>query len=130
MALKSNAKRKSARGKKDRPEFWITDWVVDQASTPRRVSISVFVVQESDDGTSRSTAQRFLLRCERPVELINELKEMLDDSAAIQRIEEHAATDSFTFNVRPALASVRNDTGDNDLPSSHFDLGAYGLLGN
>jgi hypothetical protein len=130
MALGSNAKRKSARGEKDSRKLWIAEWTIEQATTPGHVVISFVVSQESDIGASRSTSRRFLLRCERAVDLVNELKEVLEVSGAFERLEEQAASAGLTFTAQPGLTSVRTSVDDSEPLSNHFALGAYGLVGN
>jgi hypothetical protein len=130
MAAGSNVKRKSARSKKDSPKLCIAEWVFEQASMPGYVSFSFIVTQEAGGGAASPTPRRFLLRCERASELIKELQTVLEDSAAIQCLEEQAARGNAAFAAQPGLKLVRAGIDDTELSPNHFDLGAYGLVGN
>ena len=88
------------------------------------------VTQEADNGAAPSTPRRFLVRCERAVEMIKELQAVLEDSAAIQCLEEQAARGNAAFAAQPGLKLVRAGIDDTELASNHLDLGAYGLVGN
>ena len=130
MPAGSNVKRKSARRKKDSPKLWISEWVCEQASTPGYVVFSFIVTQNADGGAAPSTSRRFLLRCERAAEMIRELQAVLEDSAAIQRLEEQAARGGAAFAAQPGLKLVRAGIDDTEAQPNHFELGAYGLVGN
>ncbi|MFL9922588.1 hypothetical protein PQR75_46740 [Paraburkholderia fungorum] len=126
MTSESNAKRKTAGDKKEVAKLWIAEWAIEPATTPGHVSVCFVVTKESGEGASRSATRRFLLRCERAEELVNELKEVLEDAAAIQCLEGQAGSSMAQLNLTggPVGAS------DTEPLSNHFDLGAYGLVGN
>jgi hypothetical protein len=130
MALASNAKKKSARGKKDDPKFRIAEWIIEPSTTPGEVHLSFVAVKESDTEMSRSTTQRFLLRRERAEELVKELKEVLEDFAATRRLEEQAASSARVPGAQTGAMPGRSMADDTDMLSNHFALGAYGLVGN
>ena len=130
MALASNAKRKSARGKKDDPKLWIADWVVEPSTTPGEVHLSFVALKDSDADTNRLTTQRFVLRCEHAEELVKDLKEALEDFAATQRLEQQAASSARLPGAQTGATPVRSMADDTDMLSNHFALGAYGLVGN
>jgi hypothetical protein len=126
----SNEKRKLTRGRKDGPKLSITEWTIGQATTPGHVSVSFVAFRDSVDGARRPVTRCFLLRCERVAELINELKEALENSAATERLAEQAQAVSKAPNALPELASTHAGVDDTELFSNHLDLGAYGLVGN
>lgn len=130
MATGSNAKQKSSRGKIANPRFRIADWTVQQATTPGDVSLSLVSAPASADGASRPTTRRFLLRCERAAELVNQLKAVLDESAASQRLEGEATCPGSAFTAQPDSISMHANVDDTDVILNHLDLGAYGLVGN
>ena len=120
MTIRSSTKRKPAHGKKSGPHQTVVEWTVEQASTPHHVSVSFIVRSESADATARSTTRRFLLPSESAAELIDELKEVLEDCAAVECL----GGDAPNGYIR------QNDAEDVDPMSNHFALGAYGLVGN
>jgi hypothetical protein len=125
-----NEKRKLTRGRKDGAKLSITEWAIEQATTPGHVSVSFVAFRDSADGTRRPVTRSFLLRCERVAELINELKEALEDSVATERLSEQAEAANKALIGQPALASVHGAVDDTESLSTHLDLGAYGLVGN
>jgi hypothetical protein len=130
MALASNAKRKSARGKKDDPTLWIADWIIEPCATPGEVHLSFVAGKDSDADTHRLTTQRFLLRCERAEELVKELKEVLEGLTATRRLEGQSAPSARVPGAQSGAMPVRSTADDTDMLSNHFALGAYGLVGN
>jgi hypothetical protein len=130
MRPASNEKRKLTHGRKDGPKLSITEWTIGQATTPGHVTLSFVAFRDSADGTRRPITRCFLLRCERVAELINELKEALDDSAAIERLAEQAEAMSNAPTAQPELAAMHAGVNDTEPFSNHLDLGAYGLVGN
>ena len=123
-----NTKRKSAHCNKDGPR--IAEWTIEQATAPGHVRVSFVVIQELDDGSSRPLNRHFLLRCERATELINALKEALEESSTIEVLEAQAAVAGRTRPAKPSVTAARAEVDDAELPSNHFALGAYGLVGN
>jgi hypothetical protein len=128
MTSESNDKRKSERGKKPEPKFVITEWAVEEAATPHHVSVSFVTHQESINGVSRNTTRRFRLRREQAAALIDELRGVLDESAAFPCDEQSTAT---VLPFSSTRLTDRNNEQDFESLSNPFALGAgYGLLGN
>jgi hypothetical protein len=125
-----NEKRKLTRGRKDGTKLSITEWAIEQATTPGHVSVSFVAFRDSADGTRRPVTRSFLLRCEKVAELINELKEALEDTVATERLSEQAEAANQALSARPELASAHGGVDDTESLSTHLDLGAYGLVGN
>jgi len=123
-----STKRKSTHGNKDGPR--IAEWTIEQATAPGHVRVSFVVMQGLDDGASRPTTRHFLLRCERATELINALKEALEESTTIQGLEAQAAAAGLTRPAKSGLAAAGAEASDAEAESNHFALGAYGLVGN
>jgi hypothetical protein len=131
MASGSNTKKNSPRGSKGDPKLLITEWVIKPAATPRHVQVAFVVQQESDDGMYRAFTRRFLLQCENATELLRELKELLDDTAATQYLEEQGTSKVVALSSPLQRASARSNVSDADPLSEPFGLGAaYGLVGN
>jgi len=129
MTSDSNAKRKAERARKPDPKFVITEWAIENAATPHHVSVSFVTYQESIDGSGRPTTRRFRLRREQVAALVDEFRNLLDESEGVQCCEEQGTATVL------ALPSVRHTEVsrelDFDSASSPFALGAgYGLLGN
>lgn len=97
---------------------------------PGHMNVCLVAVHESTDGASRSTTRCFLLHCERAAELIDALKEALEDATALQGLEEHAALAPAAPAVSASSVSMLAGVDDSEILSNHFDLGAYGLVGN
>jgi hypothetical protein len=125
-----NEKRKLTRGRKDSPRLSITEWIIEQATAPGHVSVSFVAFRDSADGTRRPVTRSFLLRCEKVAELINELKEALEDSVATERLSEQAGAPNRAPIAQVELASMHAGVDDTESLSTHLDLGAYGLVGN
>ena len=123
-----NTKRKSAHCNKDGPR--IAEWTIEQATAPGHVRVSFVVMQGLDDGASRPTTRHFLLRCERATELIDALKEALEESTTIQGLEAQAAAAGLTRSARSGVPTAGVEADDAEVESNHFALGAYGLVGN
>jgi hypothetical protein len=131
MASGSSTKKNSPRGSKGDPKLLITEWVIKPAATPRHVLVAFVVQQESDDGMDRAFTRRFLLPCENAAVLLREMKELLDDTAATQYLEEQGASKVVALNSPSQRENVRSDEPDADPLSEPFGLGAaYGLVGN
>ena len=130
MALASSAKKKTTRGKKDDPKLWITEWTVEPSTTPGEVHLSFAALKDADADTNRLTTQRFVLRCEHAEDLVKDLKDVLEDFAATQRLEQQAASSARLPGAHTGAMPVRSTADDTDMLSDHFALGAYGLVGN
>jgi hypothetical protein len=130
MQPSSNEKRKLIRVRKDGPRLSIADWAIEQATTSGHVSLSFVAFRDAADGTRRPVTRSFLLRCEKLAELINELKDALEDSVATERLSEQAEAENKTLIAQPEMASVHAGVDDAESLSTHLDLGAYGLVGN
>jgi hypothetical protein len=130
MQSASNEKRKLTGGRKDGPKLSIAEWTVEQATTHGHVSVSFIAFRDSADGTRRPVTRSFLLRCEKVAELINELKEALEDSTASEHLAEQAQAVSQALTAQPESSSTRTGVDDTESVSGHLDLGAYGLVGN
>lgn len=128
MTLQSKIKEKMAR-KRRSPRRWIVDWIVEPTSAPGHMILTLCVANESDDSVSSSTTRHYLMQQERIVELIRELAGTLEHSRASRALEAQATTVSSQLSVEQTAGA---DTAEKDLPelSSHFSLGAYGLVGN
>jgi hypothetical protein len=128
MTIGSSTKKKPAHGKKSGPHQLVAEWTIEQASTPHHVSVSFTVRSESADATARSTTRRFLLPSDSAAELIDELKEVLEDSAAIESL----GSDASALDASEVSGGYirQNEADDVDPMSNHFALGAYGLVGN
>jgi len=128
MTSESKAKSKSERGKKSEPKFVITEWAVEEAATPHHVSVSIVAHQESIDGVSRNTTRRFRLRREHAAALVDELKDLLAESAGIPCDEQGPA---FVLPFSSVRSSEMSSSQDFEALSNPFALSAgYGLLGN
>jgi hypothetical protein len=127
MTIGSSAKRKPARPRKQASQL-VAEWTIEQAATPRHVSVSFVVRTESDDAAARCTTRRFLLPSESAAELVDELKEVLEYSAAVDSL----ANENSTNPVEDAQATYPgpNNSDDAEPMLNHFALGAYGLVGN
>ena len=127
MTIGLGTKRNPARAKKSSSHQSVSGWTIEQAAMPRHVSVS-FVVQASGD-TARRTTRRFVLPRESAAQLAGELREALENWAAVESIggEMPAApgVDEAT-----AGAAKQTDADDVDPMLNHFALGAYGLVGN
>lgn len=130
MAPGSNEKRKLTRGRKGSPKLSITEWTIGQATTLGHVSVSFVAFRDSDDVTPRPVTRCFLLRHEKLAQLIDELKEALDDSAATERLAEQQDAASVALTAESESASMYADTEDTEASSNHLSLGVYGLVGN
>jgi hypothetical protein len=128
MTIGSSTKRKPARGKKSGPHQMVAEWTIEPATTPRHVSVSFVVRPESGDETARCMTRRFLLPSDRAAELIDELKEVLEDCAAIESLDGEAS--AHAADEASAGYARQHDADDVDPMSNHFALGAYGLVGN
>lgn len=129
--MTSESTTKPVREKKVIAERWITEWTIEQATTLGHVSVGFVVTKESHEGARRSVTPHFLLRVDRAVELMNELKNVLEDAEAIRCLEELAASPVLTSNPQPvAISSSGGESDDSERLASHFELGAYGLVGN
>lgn len=128
MTIGSSTKRKPARGKKSGPQHLVAEWTIEQASTPRHVSVSFVIRSESGDADARSTTRRFLLPSESAAELLDELKEVLEDCAAFESLG--GETSAQAADEASGGYARQNDGDDVDPMSNHFALGAYGLVGN
>lgn len=128
MTIGSSSKRKPARAKKPGSQLLVAEWTIEQAATPRHVSVSFVVRPDSDSATARSTTRRFLLPSDRAAELLDELKEVLEDCGAVEslggELAPHSPDDGNGAYAR------QGDSDDVDPMSNHFALGAYGLVGN
>jgi hypothetical protein len=129
MTPESNGKEKTAR-KRYGPRRWIVDWTIESASVPGHVSLSLFVANESDDSVCSSTARHYLMQQERIVDLIRELTGTLEHSDASRALEEQALAAGSQVSVKQASGPDAAEKDRLDLLSSHFCLGAYGLVGN
>jgi hypothetical protein len=130
MTPDSKRKEKAARGKKDDLRRWIVDWTIEPTITPGYVSLSLFVAGASDDSVCSSTTRRYLLRQDRIVELIRELTGTLEHSDASMLLEGQALAVEPDLSTAPGSAADMAEERQQDLLSSHFSLGAYGLVGN
>jgi hypothetical protein len=128
MTPPSDRKEKLAR-KRYGPRRWIVDWTIEPTSVPGHVSLSLFVTGESDDSVCSSTTRHYLIQQERIADLIRELAGTLEHSHASRTLEEQVAMVSSQVSVEQ---TARADAAEKDLLelSSHFSLGAYGLVGN
>src|SRR4051794_25315568 len=90
--MTSESTTKPVPEKKLIAERWIMEWAVEQATTPGHVSVGFVVTKESHEGARRSVTPHFLLRVDRAEELMNELKDVLEDAAAIRCLEELPAS--------------------------------------
>lgn len=130
MQPASNAKSNLTQGRKGGAKLSITEWTIEQSTRSGHVSVSFVAFRDSADGTQRPVTRSFLLRCEKVAELINELREALEDSEATERLSEQAEAAKQGLIARPELASGYAGGDDTESLSTHLDLGAYGLVGN
>lgn len=128
MTIESSTKRRPAQGKKSGSLPLVAEWSIEQASTPRHVSVSFVIRSEAHNATARSMTRRFLLPSESAVELIEELKEVLEAGAAFESLGGDRAEERE--GEPPGGYANQNDADDVDPISNHFALGAYGLVGN
>jgi hypothetical protein len=130
MSAGSNAKSKSARGKKAGSKLWIAEWTIEQTTMPDHVNVSFGLLSESEVGTTHSTTRRFLLHRDQAFRLIGELKEALTDVASVEYVKKQ--TRSFNVKVITQPGSDPSQAGVDDAEplSDHFALGIYGLVGN
>lgn len=128
MTLQSKRKEKSAR-KRYSAQRWIVDWCIEPATIPGHVGLSLFVAGKSDDCVCASATRHYVLQQDRIVDLIHELTDTLEHSNASRALEEQGLSISSRL---PAEQPCNPDAIDKDSPelSSHFLLGAYGLVGN
>jgi hypothetical protein len=128
MAPHSKTKEKTAR-KRYGQQRWIVDWTIEPASVPGHVRLSLSVAGESADSACSSTTRHYLLQHERIVDLVRELTGTLEHSRASRALEERALA---AGSQDPADRASEPDAGEHDSSglSSHFLLGAYGLVGN
>jgi len=125
MAPQSNTKENTAR-KRCGPQRCIVDWTIAPASVPGHVRLSFSVADVPGDNVRSSTTRHYLLQCERIADLVRELTGTLEHSNASRLLQER---------VQEAGAqgpASEPDAGEHDSSglSSHFLLGAYGLVGN
>ncbi|MDH6147172.1 MULTISPECIES: hypothetical protein [Paraburkholderia] len=130
MTPESNRKGKAARGKKYSLRRWIVDWTIEPAAMPGYVNLSLLVASESDESVRSSTNRHYLMQQERIADLIRELTWTLEHSDASRALEEQALAEGPQVSAEPASGSGDVEKDQPDLLSSHFSLGAYGLVGN
>jgi hypothetical protein len=130
MTPDSKRKGKAASGRKDSLRRWIVDWTIEPTITSGYISLSLFVASASDDSVCSSTTRHYLLRQDRIVELIRELTGTLEHSNASQLLEGQALVADSDLSTEPGSAADTAEEDQPDLLSSHFSLGAYGLVGN
>ena len=130
MTPDSNRKGKAANGKKPGHRRWIVDWTIEAAGTSGHISLSLCVASAADDSVCSSTTQHYLLQQDRLFELIRELSGTLEHSNASRLLEEQARANGSAQSNEPPSTSEMAEKEQSDLMSSHFSLGAYGLVGN
>ena len=128
MKIEPSIKRKPAHGKKSGSQQLVAEWSIEQASTPRHVSVSFVIRPEAGNATARSTTRRFLLPSESATELVDQLKEVLEACAAFESPGGDGSVERE--GEAPGSYAMQNDADDVDPMSNHFALGAYGLVGN
>lgn len=128
MTPLSDRKEKTAR-RRYGPRRWIIDWTIEAASVPGHLSLSLCVAGEMGDSVCSSTTRHYLMQQDRIVDLIRELAGTLEHSNASRVLEEQALVVSSQVSTKFAADP---DTAEKDASelSSHFFLGAYGLVGN
>jgi len=128
MTSQLNRKAKAVR-KRYGPRRWIVDWTIEPASESSHVSLSLFVADEPDDSVGSPTTRHYVMQQERIVDLIRELTGALEHSHASRVLEQQALAAGSHGSAEHASKS---DAAEKDAPeaSSHFFLGAYGLVGN
>jgi hypothetical protein len=127
MTIGSSLNRKPAHAKRSASHQIVAEWTIEEASTPRHLSVS-FVVRSVSGDAVRSKTRRFLLAKESAAELIHELNEVLEVSAAVGSLADDAS--AFAADDEPTVFARQTDADDTDPMSNHFALGAYGLVGN
>ena len=130
MTPESNRKGKPASSKKYGRRRWIIDWTIEPATVSGYVSLSLFVAGASDDSVCSSTTRHYLMQQDRIVELIRELTGTLEHSDASRVLEEQALAADPRLSAKPDPVADTAEKDQPDLLSSHFSLGAYGLVGN
>jgi hypothetical protein len=128
MTSQLNRKAKAVR-KRYGPRRWIVDWTIEPASESSHVSLSLFVADESDDNVESSTTRHYVMQQERIVDLIRELTGALEHSHASRALEQQALAVGSQASAEHASKSDAAEKDATEL-SSHFFLGAYGLVGN
>ncbi|MEW9583187.1 hypothetical protein [Paraburkholderia sp. DGU8] len=93
------------------------------------MSLSLFVADEPDDSVGVTTTRHYVMQQERMVDLIRELTGALEHSHASRALEQQALA---AGSDGAAEHASKSDATEKDAPeaSSHFFLGAYGLVGN
>jgi hypothetical protein len=133
MTSQLNRKAKAVR-KRYGPRRWIVDWTIEPASESSHVSLSLFVADEPDDSVGVTTTRHYVMQPERMVDLIRELTGALEHSHASRALEQQALEQQAlgVSSHGSAEHDSKSDAAEKDAPeaSSHFFLGAYGLVGN
>jgi hypothetical protein len=96
---------------------------------PGHVRLSFSVAGQSGDSVRSSSTRHYLLQCERIVDLVRELTGTLEHSNASWVLEEHALEAGSQVLADPTSEPDAREQDSSGL-SSHFLLGAYGLVGN
>jgi hypothetical protein len=129
MTPEQRTKGKSGRRKKAGLR-WIVGWTIEEADEPGFLSVSLLLTGEPDDSPCASTTRYYLMHRERVADLVNGLASMLQPSSGGHGFDNAVLSAGQPDDPGPASAAVSEESDESDFLSSHFALGAYGLVGN